>query len=277
VSWWVADNDREPRLNGKNVELGELSHGYIDPDMSATVAGKKSRDAAYNRVNHVLKVLRKSGQLGWWMVLDLTRELDQWRAYASPREARAAMRRFYDEDRWIGQPYYPVFIVEKDTLEPVCRPMAMHRQIPFASSRGYSSLKLQYDVAQMLERRYKQTGQTAIIYFISDHDPSGLDLQRAWEEALENFGVVCIFERIGLTIEQVEEPDLDIERLSIGVKDSDSRSRSYIEEHGDRCWEADILPASVIEEELDGDIAAWRNERLWKRRAAEIERARKLL
>jgi hypothetical protein len=51
--------------------------------------------------------------------------LTEWQTYASPREARAAMRRNYDEDRWLGQPYYPALIVEKDTMDPVCRPMAM--------------------------------------------------------------------------------------------------------------------------------------------------------
>jgi hypothetical protein len=39
----------------------------------------------------------------------------------------------------------------------------------------------------------------------SDHDPSGLDLQRAWEQALEDFGiVVAAFVRIGLTRQQVD-------------------------------------------------------------------------
>src|SRR6476469_1927215 len=45
-----------------------------------------------------------------------------------------------------GQPFFPIFIVEKDTMEPVCQPMAMNWHMPFASSRGYSSLKLQHDV-----------------------------------------------------------------------------------------------------------------------------------
>ena len=41
----------------------------------------------------------------------------------------------------------------------------------------------------------------AVVYFISDLDPSGLDLQRAREEALGNFGVrVAHFVRIGLTL-----------------------------------------------------------------------------
>jgi hypothetical protein len=91
------------------------------------------------------------------MVLDLTRELDQWPTYDSPREARAALREHYDEDRWLGQPFYPILIVEKDTMEPVCQPMAQRWQMPFASSRGYGSLKLQHDVAQLLLRLRRRT------------------------------------------------------------------------------------------------------------------------
>jgi hypothetical protein len=33
-------------------------------------------------------------------------------------------------------------------MEPVCQPMAQRWQMPFASSRGYSSLKLQHDVVR---------------------------------------------------------------------------------------------------------------------------------
>ena len=60
----------------------------------------------------------------------------------------------------------------------------------------------------MLNHRYARTGQCAIVYFISDLDPSGRDLQRAWEEALANFGVrASEFVRIGLTREQVDDLD----------------------------------------------------------------------
>ena len=76
--------------------------------------------------------------------------------------------------------------------------------MPFASSRGYGSSPA-HDVAQMLNRRYAKTGQWAKLYFVSDLDPSGLDLQRSWEEALANFGVHVFdyFVRIGLTRDQV--------------------------------------------------------------------------
>ena len=116
-----------------------------------------------------------------------------------------------------------------------------------------------------------------MIYFVSDLDPSGLDLQRAWQDALEKFGVPHLMRRIGLTPEQVADPELDIDRLAIEVKPSDSRAKAFVAEYGDRCWEADVLPASVIEQAIDEDIRSWLDAKAWKRRAAEIERARKLL
>jgi hypothetical protein len=276
------EDDGEPKTGRRYYYLA-LSYGYITPDMGPSDAAKRERDAAYGRVLDVLSTMRMSGQLGWDMVLDLTRELDEWQVYGSTREARADMRRSYDEDRWLGQDWYPILIVEKDTMEPVCKPMARRWQMPFASSRGYSSLRLQHDVAAMLKARYAKTfpGQVARIYFVSDHDPSGFDLQRAWEEALDNFGVVAKVVRIGLTLDQlqnnVDARGQPLEQLSIGVKDTDSRARRYIEQYSRRCWEADILPAAVIEQAIDADIRSWLDTDLWRRRNTEIERARALL
>jgi hypothetical protein len=100
-------------------------------------------------------------------------------------------------------------------------------------------------------------------------------LQRAWEEALDNFGVACTFIRIGLTHDQVAEHNLD--GLAIEVKPGDSRSKAFVAEHGGRCWEADVLPAAVIEEAIDDEIRSWIDKKKWIQRDREIEQARQLL
>ena len=299
-----GEDGGEPKTGRRYYYLA-LSYGYIAPDMGASDAAKASREAAYDKVTEVLGTLRKARKLSWDMVLDLTRELDVPLFYADPREARAQIRNIYDEDRWLGQDYYPILIVEKDTMEPVCKPMADGWQMPFASSRGYGPLRLQYDVAELLNRRYAKTKQRGLVLFISDLDPSGEDLQRAWEEALSDFLVRADVVRIGLTIEQVRDnrdprgnPLAD---LAIDVKGTDSRAKGYGERYQDeplvqvqvtvgknkkgedidvyagRCWEADVLPANVIAAAIDAQVRGWLNAKLWKRRAAEIERARKLL
>ena len=125
-----TQENRSPLL--LSCAVARLHSGRHDRD---TAAGKKSRASAYKTITGKLGVLRMAGLLGWDMVLDLTRELDEWEFYNSPREARAAMRRFYTEDRWLGQEMFPILIVEKDTLEPVCKPIVQRWQMPFASSR----------------------------------------------------------------------------------------------------------------------------------------------
>jgi hypothetical protein len=272
----LNEDGGQPKTGRRYYYLA-LSHGFVMPSMAADEAGKNSRDRAYKRVTDVLGKLRMASLLGWNMVLDLTRELTEWQAYASPREARAAMRRRYDEDRWVGQPYYPVLVVEKDTMVPTTEPIAQGWRMPFASSRGYSSLKLQHDVANLIRRRHAETGQTALILFISDLDPSGLDLQRAWEEAMDNFDAPALFVRIGLNRDQVDALLNPVLRQGIEVKPSDSRAESYIAQYGDRCWETDILPAAVIEAAIDAEINRWLDEDKWRQRSAEIEAARRLI
>lgn len=153
--------------------------------------------------------------------------------------------------------------------------------MPFASSRGYGSLKLQHDLAEAIKHRQAEHNQLPIIYFVSDLDPSGLDLQRAWEQAISDFGVSCVFIRVALTREQIQrEVDASgrpLEQLSIAVKPSDRRSKRYIEEDGRECWEVDILPPAVIERDLAIYIESWIDQRAWQRREVEVERARGLL
>jgi hypothetical protein len=123
-----------------------------------------------------------------------------------------------------------------------------------------------------------RTGQEAIVYFISDLDPSGVDLQRAWVDALDNFfePVHGDFVRIGLKPEQLSGLPPRLQQ-GIEVKPSDSRSRGFVAEYGARCWETDILPAATIEAALDAHVQSWLDADLWRRRDVEIERARKLL
>jgi hypothetical protein len=71
--------------------------------------------------------------------------------------------------------------------------------------------------------------------------------------------------RIALTLDQIRDRELDIERLSVDVKPSDSRAEKYIEQYGDRCWEADILPASIIERDLDLQIESRLSRAAWDR------------
>ena len=104
---------------------------------------------------------------------------------------------------------------------------------------------------------------------------SGLDLQRAWDEALMDFAVYPAIIRIGLIRPQVI--DHGLASLGIEVKPSDSRSKKYIQQFGTTCWEADVLPAAVLRNAINHEIASRLDMAAWRQRAEEIERARQLL
>jgi len=154
-----------------------------------------------------------------------------------------------------------------------------HGKMPFASSRGYSSLTLQHDAAQMLNDRYARTEQTAIVYFVSDLDPSGLDLQPLVGRGAGQF-------RRPLhprphrphprsSARQYGHPR-PAARASRHQGQEQRQPRPKLYQAGDICWEANILPGAVIEA-LDAHIGSWLDHDLWGRRISEIERARKLL
>jgi hypothetical protein len=79
------------------------------------------------------------------------------------------------------------------------------------------------------------------------------------------------------TIEQVRDPELDLDCLAIAVKPSDSRAKKYIAEYGDRCWEVDVLPPDRIGAALDSHVNSWLDRAAWDRRHREPEPARSLL
>jgi hypothetical protein len=90
-------------------------------------------------------------------------------------------------------------------------------------------------------------------------------------------GILARFIRIGLTRQQVLAITNAQLRQGIEVKPSDSRAANYMAQYGDRCWEADILPATTIEQAIDAEINSWLDHDAWNRRDAEIESARALL
>jgi len=98
--------------------------------------------------------------------------------------------------------------------------------------------------------RHINNGQNPHIFHMGDHDPSGIDMSEDIQKRLEMFigyegyslNIDWDFSRIALNRGQIKKwnPPSDPAKLS------DSRSKAYIEEHGDRSWELDALSPAVM-------------------------------
>lgn len=121
---------------------------------------------------------------------------------------------------------------EKTALEYMLRGQAKKYHVPILAERGFGSLSMFWKAVRRAARR-----KVKRILFISDHDPSGLEI-----DAVTRRETPVQVERIAITIEQIQRYRLP----SIRVKRKDSRADRYMEQFGDNAWEVEALPPRAL-------------------------------
>jgi hypothetical protein len=174
----------------------------------------------------------------------------------------------------LGQDYYVEVWIEKEALVGVIERPCDEWRVPYFSCRGYNSGSEAYDGA----RRFKwkiSDGIRPVIFYLGDHDPSGLQMDADHYKRLGQLsGYEIEIRRLALTKDQVEEHRLP----SNPVKRTDTRSRDYELEHGGGCWELDALDPSIIAGLVEREIESVIDRKEWnKGLAAEREVKDKLL
>jgi hypothetical protein len=168
----------------------------------------------------------------------------------------------YRENMWNNQPYRVEVWVEKEALSSVVWDAAYDVGISYFACKGYASASAMYEAAKRLEH-YQQEGRQVVILYLGDHDPSGLDMDRDIRERLTLMGVDSsdfFFERIGLTMEQIEhfQPPPNPAKLT------DARAEDYVAEHGPVSWELDALAPEVIVELIKEKALRYRDEDVYQ-------------
>jgi hypothetical protein len=99
--------------------------------------------------------------------------------------------------------------------------------------------------AQGFTLTFLDEGFTSIVFYLGDHDPSGLDMTRSLREELSLYARNPIeVVRFGLNLDQVRELDLP----SNPAKETDKRYAQYVRETGcTDSWELDALSPTFID------------------------------
>ena len=119
-------------------------------------------------------------------------------------------------------------------MVPMLARVADRYRVPVASSSGFDSLTVKYDLYSEAVSRLEANYQRTILLHLGDHDPSGVSLHESMAEDFAAFAIdqglsprLLELRRVALTPAQIVgqgiEPDPE------GVKPSDSRSKSFIE------------------------------------------------
>ncbi|MEN6507009.1 MAG: hypothetical protein ABFD92_20940 [Planctomycetaceae bacterium] len=229
-----------------------VSRGYIPNNIRS-----------YKRIVGVVGDGRLAGMIDWAMIEDRGRDVlypAHWDTVADIAHAAAAQFRI---DRWQNQGVHIEVMIEKDALAGVLQPICRELDIRLSPNRGYSSLSALYEHAQLMQQMSLINGKDVHLFYLGDHDPSGLDMDRDIADRLRMFtsGTRIYFERLALTEPQIEEYDPPPNP----AKESDSRFLAYVEEHGDESWELDALDPVLLRDLVKDAVLELRDEEAYQR------------
>lgn len=224
-----------------SVEHPVTLRGVFYRVVSAGAVDKSER--GYALVGRELLKLRRSGELPYRWITDGTRLIRKSASYHDVEEMLEDAAVSYRRALWHDQDVEVIVLSEKDAISGVVYPVTNGWDVPLGIVRGYSSETFAWSVAESLS-----TDRPTFVYQLGDHDPSGVDAWRSFEERVRGFApdADAEFERIAVTPEQIVEYGLPTRP----TKHTDSRSRNFTGES----VEVDAIPATILRQLVNDAI-----------------------
>jgi hypothetical protein len=226
-----------------------VSYGWL-PD-----TGKKS----YSRIQRLLNRLRINGTVPFEWVVDNVRSTIKPSSWTGLTDFCETVRDAYRKNFWAQLPEYVEVIVEKDTVAGKLAVVTREFDVRLQPLRGYSSTSFAWTIA----RGWDQITKPITVYYIGDHDPSGRDLEREVKEKITKLAKKKFtWKRLGVNPEHFDEFDI----IPLKPKREDKRHRKFVEQFGERCAEAEAIPATdlrrILREAIESHIPAGEWQRL---------------
>lgn len=165
--------------------------------------------------------MRRAGEIPFGWIADNTRWMRKPRTHSSLANALSLTAETYRRAVWDNQNAYVEIWLEKDALAGVLYEVTAPWDVPLMVTRGFPSLTYLHDAAESIQH----LGKPAFLYYLGDHDPSGLDITRVVEKGIREFapGADVTFERVAVTPAQIVELGLPTRP----TKMMDSRSKGF--------------------------------------------------
>ena len=172
-------------------------------------------------VCRLLADMRLDGTIPFGWSADNTRWMRKPATYSSDEEALSARARFYRKQLWQNQAHYVEIWCEKDALAGVIYEVTEEFDVPLMVTKGYASLSYLHEAAEAIANQRKP----AFLYYLGDHDPSGLNIPENVERRLRQFapGAEIHFQRVAVTRDQIAKYRLQTRP----TKTTDSRAARF--------------------------------------------------
>lgn len=250
--------------DGLKVTLRQLYYQFVQKNL---IPNKQSE---YKRLGDILNDARLAGLVDWAVMEDRTRNVRKMPNWTDPGDFLDTATDWYEEDLWDRQERRPEVWIEKDALTGVLDNVCRRWRVPYFACRGYTSQSEQYAAGKRFAEVADQ-GQRPIVFYLGDHDPSGIDMTRDNADRLAMFADQEIeVVRLALNIDQVRAYNLPPNP----AKETDSRAGAYIEQFGFGSWELDALNPRMIDQLIDAAIQDIVDTEAWNEALADEEEQR---
>lgn len=100
------------------------------------------------------------------------------------------------------------------------------------------------------------------IFYLGDHDPSGIDMTRDVVERLKTLSDYTPIEvvRLALNMDQIEE----LQPPENPAKMTDSRANDYVARYGNSSWELDAVTPTALAQLVRTAVESFRNDTAWE-------------
>jgi DNA topoisomerase VI subunit A len=201
-----------------------------------------NRRSEYQRLSGALVKARQEGLVPWEWLEDRVRQPQVVSMWRDLPDFLKTVRHAYRKDIWGRQPQYVEAWLEKDALSGIFAAITQEYGVTLVVGRGYNSWSAYKEAAG----RFEEQERPVVILYFGDFDPSGEDIVRALRESLNFFGTSPRIEKVALTLEDVVDYNLPPDF----TKETDSRSKKFVQRYGDLAVELDALPVPVLQEKI---------------------------
>lgn len=237
---------------GYRLTLRQLYYQLVSRDIIPNV------ERSYKNLSRLLTEGRMCGVVDWDAIEDRLRQPANVYAVDDLRDALQDTHDQYRLHRQRGQSTYIEVWVEKDAISNVLSRVTGKYGINILVNRGYGSVSSIYDAYNRFADALKYHADNAVVIYLGDHDPSGLDMVRdindRIKEMLEHSGRgfedQFQIKQIALTKAQIKKYNPPPNP----AKTTDSRFFKYNEKHGSKSWEVDALKPEVLHRLLEDAI-----------------------
>ena len=134
-----------------------------------------------------------------------------------------------------------------------------HYGVIIRANRGFTSTTKVYEIAEYFQ---KLSDKSINVFYLGDHDPSGITIQEELYSRLKEYGTPY-FEMTRLAIHKA---DIELFNLPpLRIKDSDTRAKKFRQNYGEDCVELDALPPNELRNRIENAIRGCIEFESWDR------------